>query len=82
MKQDLINTQTAHWKVEALDNGMTIADADTLQKEAALYADADNCSPENIQCLLGQWLYGEINRFFDNTGNVEAGITIQIHSFI
>jgi hypothetical protein len=81
MKQDLINTQTAHWEVEALDNGMTIVDADTLQKEAALYADA-NCSPENIQRLLGQWLYGEINRFFDNTGNVKAGITIQIHNSI
>lgn len=82
MKQDLINTQTAHWEVEALDNGMTIADADTLQKEAALYADADNRGPENIQRLLGRWLYGEIDRFFDNTGNVKAGITIQMHNFI
>lgn len=82
MKQDLINTQTAHWEVEALDNGMTIADADTLQKEAALYADADKEQPRKHSAPSCQWLYGEINRFFDNTGNVEAGITIQIHSFI
>lgn len=82
MAQKSIKAQTAHWEVEALDNGMTIADADTLQKEAALYADADNRGPENIQHLLGKWLYGEIDRFFDTTGNVKAGITIQIHNFV
>lgn len=82
MKQDVINTQTTHWEVESFDNGMTVADADTLQKEAALYADADNRDSENIQHLLGKWLYGEIDRFFDTTGNVKAGITIQIHNFV
>lgn len=82
MAQKSIKALTVHWEVEALDNGMTIADADTLQKEAALYADTDNRDPENIQHLLGKWLYGEIDRFLDETGNVKAGVTIQIHNFI
>lgn len=82
MKQDVINTQTAHWEVEALDNGMTIADADTLQKEAALYGDINTLDPKSIQHLLGKWLYGEIDHYLEKTGNVKVGITIQIHNFI
>lgn len=82
MKQDVINTQTAHWEVESFDNGMAIANADTLQKEAALYDDINTLDPKSIQHLLGKWLYGEIDHYLEKTGNVKVGITIQIHNFI
>lgn len=82
MKQEVINTQTANWEVESFDNGMAIANADTLQKEAALYDDINTLDPKSIQHLLGKWLYGEIDHYFEKTGNVKVGITIQIHNFI
>lgn len=82
MKQEVINTQTANWEVESFDNGMAIANADTLQKEAALYDDINTLDPKSIQHLLGKWLYGEIDHYLEKTGNVKVGITIQIHNFI
>lgn len=82
MKQEVINTQTANWEVESIENGMTIADVDTLRKEAALYDDINTLDPRSIQRLLGAWLYGEIDHYLEKTGNVKAGITIQIHNFI
>lgn len=82
MKQEVINTQTANWEVESFDNGMAIANADTLQKEAALYDDINTFDPKSIQHLLGKWLYGEIDHYLEKTGNVKVGITIQIHNFI
>lgn len=53
MKQEVINTQTANWEVESIENGMTIADVDTLRKEAALYDDINTLDPRSIQRLLG-----------------------------
>lgn len=82
MKQEVINTQTANWEVESFDNGMAIANADTLQKEAALYDDINTLDPKSIQHLLGKWLYGEIDHYLEKTGNVKVGITIQIHNSI
>lgn len=70
------------WEVEQLDNGITIQDKASLQKEAAIYNDTECQGLENIQRLLGKWLYAELYNFQKQSRTSQTHITIQFEDVL
>lgn len=76
MSQNSINQQVVHWRVEELDNGITIENEETLAKEAAVEVSAPD-SNENIKRLLGEWFYNDLKNAFLQIEAVKVRVTLQ-----
>ena len=69
------------WRVEELDNGIVLEDADSLAKEAAVVG-SDPDDKESIKRLLGQWFFAELDHAFESLSTPIVRIKIQIESKI
>ena len=69
------------WRVEELDNGIVLEDADSLAKEAAVVG-SDPDDKESIKRLLGQWFFAELDHAFESLSTPIVRIKIQIESEI
>ena len=69
------------WRVEELDNGIVLEDADSLAKEAAVVGSAPD-DKESIKRLLGQWFFAELDHAFESLSTPVVRIKIKIESEI
>ena len=77
MNEEEQNTLIVSWSIEQPDNGYTIEDRETLQKEAAIYEDNNAHDTTAIKLKLGEWFYGELSRFLKGFETCNARVTIQ-----
>ena len=69
------------WRVEELDNGIVLEDADSLAKEAAVVG-SDPDDKESIKRLLGQWFFAELDHAFESLSTPVVRIKMKFESEI
>ena len=81
MMEDSNEIIKVEWRVDVLDNGIVLEDADSLAKEAAVVG-PDPDDKESIKRLLGQWFFAELDHAFESLSTPVVRIKMKIESEI